>query len=91
MGKMKPNTIRFSYIENILDCQENLKSMGEQKFGKEWKGFLKETSYIYSKGFITKKIEPIKGTPTEKFRELAKKCGLMGKDLFAKKQDGEEK
>ena len=75
---MSPEVIRYRHIRNIDESVENLKSMGESKFGKEWLGFVKETTFIHSEGFITRKIEPIKGSPTREFRKAVEAAGLVG-------------
>jgi hypothetical protein len=76
---MTPNTIRYQHIRNVTDCKENLESMGKTLFGENWLGFIKDTSFIHSEGFVTRKIEPIEGTPGQEFREAMKKAGLIGK------------
>lgn len=82
MTSMKPEVIRYRHIRNIKECVENLKSMGESRFGKKWMGFIKETTFIHSEGFITRKIEPIKGSPAAEFRKAIEKAGLVGKKIF---------
>ena len=80
---MKPEVIRYQHISNILEG-EYLKQMGEKLFGKEFKGYVKETTFMHSEGFMTKKIQPIKGTPAQKWREAIKRAGLIGTDFGSK-------
>ncbi len=74
---MKPEVIRYNHIRNLLEKQY-LEQMGKKKFGKEFLGFVREITFMHKEGFMTKKIEPIKGTPAKEFRELIKKAGLTG-------------
>ena len=77
MEIMKPEVIRYGHMRNIMEWQY-LKDMGEKLFGKEFLGFYKETTFMHSEGFMTRKIEPIKGSPAREFREAIKKSGLLG-------------
>ncbi len=79
MSKMIPEVIRYRHIRNVEQDYEALKLMGETRFGKDFLGFIEEITFIHSEGYITKKIQPISGTPAKKFRETAKKAGLIGK------------
>lgn len=73
---MKPEVIRYQHIRNIME-REYLDSMGKKLFGKDFKGFVKEITLMHKEGFMTRKITPIKGTPTEEWREAIKKAGLI--------------
>ena len=77
---MKPETIRYGHIRNIMEG-EYLKKMGEKLFGDKFKGFYKETTFMHPEGFMTRKIEPIKETPARAFREAIEKAGLVGEDF----------
>ena len=77
---MKPEVIRYQHIRNITE-RIYLDAMGLKLFGKDFKGFVKETTFIHSKGFMTRKVEPIKGTPAQEFRKAIKKAGLVGEDF----------
>ncbi len=77
---MKPEVIRYGHIRNIMEG-EYLKKMGEKLFGNEFEGFYKETTFMHSEGFMTKKIQPIKGTPSQAFRKAIEKAGLVGEDF----------
>lgn len=81
METMTPNTIRYQHIRNVTDCKANLESIGKELFGEKWLGFIKDTSFIHSEGFVTRKIEPIEGTPGQEFRETMKRAGLNGKSF----------
>lgn len=74
---MKPEVIRYQHIRNIME-REYLKQMGEKLFGKEFKGFVKETTFMHGEGFMTRKIQPIKGSPAQEWRESIKRAGLIG-------------
>jgi hypothetical protein len=78
MGSMKPEIIRYKHIKNIVHCKENLKLMGKKLFGDKWFGFIKETTFVHSDGFITIKIEPIFDSPAQEFRKSIEKAGLVG-------------
>ena len=77
---MKPEVIRYQHIRNITE-RKYLDAMGLKLFGKDFKGFVKETTFMHSEGFMTRKIEPIKGTPAREFRKLIVKAGLIGEDF----------
>jgi len=77
METMKPEVIRYRHIRNILEG-DYLESMGKKLFGDEFKGFVKETTFMHSEGFMTRKIQPIKGTPAEEFRKAIENAGLSG-------------
>jgi hypothetical protein len=81
MASMKPEVISYNHINNISECNKNLESMGSKLFGDKWKGFVKETTFIHSEGFITKKIEPIEGCPAEEFTKLIKSSGIKIPDF----------
>lgn len=78
MSSMKPEIIRYHYVDNMGDIGERLNMMGAKLFGDDFKGFIKETTWIHSDGFITKKIEPISGTPAQGFRKAIEDAGLVG-------------
>ena len=77
---MKPEVIRYGYIRNILEGNY-LEKMGLKLFGDEFRGFYKETTFMHSEGFMTRKIELIKGTPAREFRKAIEKAGLVGEDF----------
>ena len=77
---MKPEVIRYGHIRNILEGRYLLQ-MGKTLFGNEFKGFYKETTFMHSEGFMTRKIQPIKGTPAKEFRKAIERAGLVGKDF----------
>lgn len=78
MDSMKPEVIRYRHIRNINESKKNLEAMGKKRFGDKFLGFVKEITFIHSQGFITRKIEPIEGTPTKEFRKAIKEAGLIG-------------
>ena len=78
MGTIKPYTIRYSYVENESDCSNNLTEMGIKKFGSNFRGFVKITSWINSDGYVSKKIEPVEGSPVNGFRQAIEDAGLVG-------------
>lgn len=80
MEKLKPEVIRYQHIRNIME-REYLKKMGEDLFGKKFLGFVKEITFMHKEGFMTRKIIPIEGTPTEEWRRIIKKEGLIGTDF----------
>ena len=79
---MKPEVIRYQHIRNIMEGKY-LEQMGEKLFGKKFLGFVKETTFMHSEGFMTKKIQPIEGSPAKEFRESIEKAGLVGKKFDA--------
>ena len=82
MTSMKPEVIRYKHIRNVDESKNNLESMAKNKFGDKWLGFLKETTFIHSEGFIIRKVEPIEGSPAKEFRKAIEEAGLVGKNLF---------
>ncbi len=77
---MKPEVIRYQHIRNIIEGNY-LKKMGVKLFGDEFRGFVKETTFMHSEGFMTRKVEPIKGTPSQEWRKAIEKAGLVGEDF----------
>lgn len=77
MASMKPDTIRYRHIENMEEG-ERLDVMGINKFGEKFLGFVKETTFVHSDGFMTKKIEPFEGSPAKEFRRSIESAGLLG-------------
>lgn len=75
---MKPEIIAYLYVDNILNGKENMRSMGKSKFGEDWMGFVKETTFVHSEGYITKKLTPISGSPVQEFRRAIEDAGLVG-------------
>lgn len=78
MSSMKPEVIAYLHIENMLHGKENMMSMGISKFGENWMGFVKETTYIHSEGYITKSLIPIEGNPVMEFRNAIEAAGVCG-------------
>lgn len=74
---MKPEVIRYSHIHNMME-KEYMEQIGNRLFGKEFLGFVKETTFVHSEGFITRKIEPIRGSPAKEFRKAIEKAGMTG-------------
>lgn len=79
---IKPEIIGYLHLNNIFHGKGNLEAMGKKLFGKEFLGFIKETTYVHSEGFLTKKLEPIRGTPAEEFRKAIEKAGLIGMNFM---------
>ena len=75
---MKPEIIGYLYVDNILNGGNNLKAMGEKLFGDDFKGFVREITFVHSDGYVTKKLTPISGTPAEGFRQAIEEAGLVG-------------
>jgi len=93
MTTMKPEVIRYLHISHMME-ENYLKHMGNKLFGKEFKGFVKQTTFIHSKGFMTRKIGPIEGTPAKEWRKLIEKSGLNGfkfKDSESKEGSNQSK
>lgn len=78
MVTMKPEIVGYLYVDNILAGGKNLKAMGEKMFGDDFKGFVKEITFIHSDGYITKKLTPISGSPVQAFRQAIEEAGLVG-------------
>lgn len=78
MSKITPEIIACRLATDISHGAKNLESMGKKAFGEKWLGFVKETTFIHSEGFITKKIIPIQGTPAQEFRNAMEAAGLVG-------------
>lgn len=77
MKTMKPEIIRYQHIRNLSE-KIYLELIGKKLFGDKFLGFVREITFIHSEDFITKKIEPIEGTPSKEFREAVKRTGLVG-------------
>lgn len=75
---MKPEIIGYIHVDNMHNGKGNMKSMGKAKFGDKWVGFIKEMTWVHSEGFITKKLEPIEGSPAMEFRKAIEASGLVG-------------
>ena len=94
MSSMKPQIIRYRHVRNLEQSKKTLEVMGEKRFGKKFLGFVKETTFIHSEGFLTIKVEPFEGSPAKEFRKAIEKAGLVGKKLFEddvkQKNDGVE-
>lgn len=82
MSSMKPEIIRYRHVGNLEQSKKTLETMGKSRFGKKFLGFLKETTWVHSDGFITIKVEPIEGSPAREFRKAIERAGLVGKKIF---------
>lgn len=78
MSSIKPEIIRYRHVRNLEQSKKTLETMGEARFAKKFLGFIKETTWVHSDGFITIKVEPIEGSPTREFRKSLKEAGLIG-------------
>ena len=50
--------------------------MGKKKFGDKFLGFVRIITFIHSEGFVTRKIEPIEGSPLEEYEKDYEELGV---------------